>query len=141
MGWTEAPTMAGARLILEVDLPVIPSANRLYRNMPRRGRVKTGEYRRFCRAAGMATLAAIHRRGLGKPRFECLARLRFELDVMGSWLTKAGEPRRVDIDNRIKAAQDAVLGALGLDDRHVWEVEARKVEGEPGALARLLVLL
>lgn len=67
---------------------------------------------------------------MGQPTIKENQRLRFELDICDRWFTRTGTPKKADIDNRIKAAQDAVMSAIGIDDSHIFEVIARKIEGK-----------
>jgi len=46
------------------------------------------------------------------------------------WNYKNGEPRRVDIDNRLKFLIDSVFKALDLDDKMIYEIYARKEQSE-----------
>ena len=117
-----------SRVLIEVRLPPIPSTNALYSNVPGKGRVKTTTYKRFIRNAGLCVLQAL--RGMGQPTIKENQRLRFELDICDRWFTRTGTPKKADIDNRIKAAQDAVMSAIGIDDSHIFEVIARKIEGK-----------
>lgn len=44
--------------------------------------------------------------------------------------TKQGEvPKKLDVSNRIKAAEDFITEFLGFDDRHVFKVTAEKIIG------------
>ncbi len=43
------------------------------------------------------------------------------------WLTKKGLIARVDVSNLIKIAEDALMEALGLDDKNVFELRVLKV--------------
>lgn len=59
-----------------------------------------------------------------------IARLRVEIKLVSpNWVTKKKTISKIDLDNRLKAVLDAVFKKLGVDDRQVFEIEARKVEG------------
>lgn len=45
-------------------------------------------------------------------------------------LKASNTPKKLDTSNRIKPAEDAVMGLIGIDDRHVFKLSAEKVEGE-----------
>lgn len=40
--------------------------------------------------------------------------------------TKAGDPKRHDVTNRIKALNDALFAILGCDDKYVWQCNVIK---------------
>jgi len=46
------------------------------------------------------------------------------------WNYKNGEPRKADIDNRLKFLIDSVFKALDLDDKMIYEIYARKEQSE-----------
>lgn len=85
------------------------------------------KYRAFkdaCRAAGVTL-----------PESGC--RVTFVLPMPPSWSAKkraaqAGQPHRQkpDVDNILKGLMDSVFD----DDAHVWDIAARKVWGETGAI-------
>jgi len=45
------------------------------------------------------------------------------------YVKKSNTPKKLDVSNRIKPAEDTVCDFLGFDDRHVFKVEAQKAEG------------
>lgn len=47
-----------------------------------------------------------------------------------NWLYKNGEIRKADLDNRLKFLIDSVFDALGLDDKMIYELYARKEQSE-----------
>ena len=49
------------------------------------------------------------------------------IELHRDFLTKAGSPRKIDIDNTIKIIQDAIFEGIGLDDSHVVCLMALKV--------------
>ena len=76
---------------------------------------------------------ALHhvRAARGRRVYDPKIRYHLYLTFVGNWLTKAGETRRSDVSNRIKAVEDCISEGLGVDDSQFWEVYARKAEGQP----------
>lgn len=129
--------------LIEVNLPRPPSTNSLFTNAPGKRRVKTSTYRTFLKNAKLCTLVAL--KGKGKRYYQSRVKtgttLRFELDILGNWHNKNGTIKEVDVDNFIKAAMDAVFSTLCINDKHVFEVTARKIQSKVnGAVARISVL-
>ena len=46
-----------------------------------------------------------------------------------NWFTKAGKPRRVDVQNLEKLVIDTIFGKWGWDDSRLWDVRRRKLAG------------
>lgn len=111
-------------------MPFPPSTNKLFRNVPKKGRVKTREYKLY------------------EQDFNWwLASKKAEIDEARAWLKKntvksltllfkapkakyytvTGGIKRIDISNRCKAAEDLLCNVLGLDDSIFFEVILRKV--------------
>lgn len=44
--------------------------------------------------------------------------------------TKDGRPKKFDITNRIKALDDCICDAIGIDDRHIFQSYSEKLVGE-----------
>lgn len=89
-------------------IPTPPSVNALFKNVPKRGRVKTDEYRNFIRMA----VTAIRRQAV--PRLEGRVIAIFGVERMSD---------RADIDNRLKAMLDAIVEAKVIeDDRFVTAI-------------------
>jgi Holliday junction resolvase RusA-like endonuclease len=57
-------------------------------------------------------------------------RYRLRIDFCGSWTTKKGTTRRVDLDNYGKSSIDSLFEAIGVDDCMVFELRMNKVESE-----------
>ncbi len=59
--------------------------------------------------------------------------LNITVDVQDSFFTKGGDVRRVDIDNYLKQTLDSIFPVIGLDDKLVFNLRARKVQyaGQP----------
>lgn len=100
-------------------LPFPPSANHMYkicRGFPR----KTEIYREL--EWVYASIVKKHRIVLeNKPHS-------FFLYFHDNWLTKAGTPRRSDVDNLIKTCMDMVTRSIGVDDKWIFEIHAFKVQ-------------
>lgn len=92
-------------------LPLCPSTNELFANVPKVGRVKTGRYRTWLQAAGWSVNAA---------------RLK---PIKGAVAVTIALPIAMpgDIDNRAKGALDLLVRhALIEDDRHVHALTLRR---------------
>jgi Holliday junction resolvase RusA-like endonuclease len=89
-----------------VKLPLPPSANKLFFNVPGKGRVKTRAYKNWRRNAVLSIFAQVRAdRRIGGP-------------VSLSFCVPSG--MRGDLDNRLKAAIDALVASNRIDDdRHV----------------------
>jgi len=98
-----------AALTLVVPMP--PSTNSLYRNVPRRGRVKTDRYKAWLTEAGYA---------LNRQSRQAL------VGDVALTITVGPRNRSRDLDNCIKAPQD-LLQAHGIivNDSQVIDVRAR----------------
>lgn len=48
--------------------------------------------------------------------------------LCSSWRTKKGEPKRSDIDNRVKNVLDAFSKATGIDDSFIFSLDIRKFD-------------
>lgn len=109
-------------------LPLPPSVNSLFRNVPGRGRVKTGTYKSWRRVADSYALRQKPQGGF--PKFE----RDFEVIVCVPSKTRG------DVDNRGKASLD-VLKVYGIisDDRHAVSVTVRRVLDMPGDECRVTI--
>ncbi len=101
---------------LHLAVPVPPSVNGMYLNLPGRGRVKAGSYKKWCRDAEWAVASAkewqADKRAFG-PGFKVT--LFLPLNMRG------------DIDNRLKPILDLLVRMrVTVDDRHAAEVKAVK---------------
>lgn len=106
-----------------VRLPVPPSVNAMYRNVPGVGRVKTSDYRSWIKHAG--TLLNISRPiPFGKARVQ--------LGIFIPTKTKG------DISNRIKATEDLLVAHKIIeDDVQVWKLTVERHD-EPDMLVSLM---
>lgn len=94
-----------------LKLPVPPSSNHLFANIPGKGRVKTSAYRGWIKEAGWALQSQRHEEVAGPVKVSIAVR------------RTSG---RADIDNRIKALLDLLVRhrVIG-DDRMVEELYIR----------------
>lgn len=93
-----------------ITIPIPPSVNSMYVNVPRRGRVKSSAYVRWIKNAGWALQTQPHARVPGKVNV----------------LIEIRRPTaNSDVDNRVKAALDLLVshGVID-DDRYVQSVKA-----------------
>ena len=99
-----------------LDVPVPPSANNLYRNVRRRGRVRTAEYSSWLQAAQLVIQSQVTR----------AIAARRPTDFFGINLIARINHRR-DLDNLVKPTLD-LLRRLGLvpDDRWCNRIIARR---------------
>lgn len=92
-----------------IRIPIPPSLNHVFRNVPGVGRVKTGNYKRWITEAGYAVLAQ-------RPE-------KIKGDVTVS--ITIGPRQRGDLDNRIKPVLDLLTKMRVIeDDRKVVQITA-----------------
>jgi Holliday junction resolvase RusA-like endonuclease len=126
---------------LQAVLPLPPSLNAMYKNVPGVGRVSTPELLWFKKEAPKWisktqivdwSIIQVIRESKESGQFPPL-KLEIKFFFKTMW--------RRDTDNGIKPVQDAVLQYLALDDILVVDVSARKYKsaGEPYCKFRLLV--
>lgn len=109
--------------VLVLNLPLPPSTNKLYANVPGKGRVRTREYRRWSSAA--LSYSWLSKPQGGFPHFEGAFDIQITLPLK----------MRGDITNRIKAVEDWLKKPAGIvsDDKHTHRaVVARGSDVEPG---------
>jgi Holliday junction resolvase RusA-like endonuclease len=101
------------------------SVNHAYINRPGRGRVLSSEARQWKEDAQLVLTAGLrpYRAQLSMQR-HCLYRV--ELEFFDDWFTKAGEPRKKDVDNMMKPMLDVLASAMGIDDKRFFEVALAK---------------
>lgn len=109
--------------VLVLNLPLPPSVNKLFANLPGRGRIRTREYKRW-------SIAALNYAWLSKPQGG------FPL-FDGPFNVQISVPSKMrgDVDGRIKAIPDFLKKPAGIitDDKHMQGVSiARDAEIEPG---------
>lgn len=100
---------------LTFTLPVPPSANNLFVNVPGRGRVKSADYKRWINDAGWCAKTAT----VGKDRPGLPYAISYEVPA----------DKRRDLDNYLKAANDLLvrLAIIG-DDSRIAELSIRRAE-------------
>lgn len=112
-----------------------PSVNACYANVGRR-RVSSAALKKFKASAMM--WAVLNRPHLVELRQEVSSNLDgkkvalkfvFRFPAKRLYLKKENIPKKLDVSNRVKPAEDVVCDFLGFDDRHVFKVEAEKVTG------------
>lgn len=111
---------------LIVDLPFPPSVNKAYRTVMAQGRVfraRSRELREWDSVARLLIKAAAGRRMFSTP---VSVGVRF---FAPDWWTKAGKPRKRDVDGPIKALLDALAVCMYPDDRLVFNLTASKAFG------------
>lgn len=117
------------------NLPVPPSHNQCYRNVPRIGRVASAKLIAF-------------RKEMQKWLYQHHSEVKLAVDKCGDALdagflfqvncyflfnrkslyTLEGQPKKMDVSNRIKALHDSIADIIQIDDRLFWSVYCEKVE-------------
>lgn len=110
-------------------LPMPPSINGAFVNLPGRGRCKSRIYLDF--EVSFRRWAIINRQARSrlqpKPNYPLKLILVFRLH-RSRIFSKKGEIKRFDISNRIKVIEDKICEFLDIDDSIFWKVSAEKVE-------------
>lgn len=115
-------------VLTEVPLP--PSDNHLFLNIPRKGRVKGPGYRAYelefeaWRLDRLIELRYLKKALNGAKRLQIDFLFNFEY---GQLFCKDGSIKRLDVQNRFKAICDLLANAIGMDDRHFFKVSAQKL--------------
>ena len=119
-----APSIPAMPISIRLELPLPPSVNALYANVPGKGRVKTKAYREWIRAAWYVSLPA-----------HPYAR------IEGSFTAEVAifQPKGGDLDGRLKALFDfcKTIGAIK-DDKYLVSLKVDLFPGEPKVLLRLM---
>lgn len=106
-------------------LPIPPSVNGMWINIPGRGRARSKDYRRWKTAAGWELM-------LQKPK-----------KIVGPYEVRiliGRKSRRADIDNRIKGLVDLLVEhGVVEDDRHMQSVSCGWADDVEKGLARVIV--
>lgn len=125
--------------ILIANFPWPPTVNGLYSNAGtyRTKRVKSREYRQYlsnCIVYKQKYRQDIEKMKLAVKEWVGEKRvLHLNIDLVGyrsNFWTKAGVPKRIDSDNRIKALQDALSSILEFDDKFIFKNTIEKTESE-----------
>jgi Holliday junction resolvase RusA-like endonuclease len=116
-------------VILSLTLPIPPSANNMFYNVPGKGRRKSKDYRAWI-AAAMGCLWEQKPRG-GFPTFERGFHILVAVPVT----------MRGDAGNREKAASDFLKKPAGIisDDRHAASVAVHRVSSVPAGMCIVTV--
>jgi Holliday junction resolvase RusA-like endonuclease len=116
-------TAVAEPISIRLELPLPPSVNALYANVPGKGRVKTKAYREWIRAASAHVLTQ-----------------RFNERIDGSFSAGIDIFQRAggDLDGRLKAIFDfcKLVGAIK-DDRYLFALRVDLYRGPPRVLVRL----
>ena len=120
--------------MVELILPLPPSENEIYRNVPGVGRAATQELRNWRAQVKLWMLqnkSEVERvqswvQALENPLVLDISSV-FVFHQPRLW-TKDNRPKRLDASNRIKALHDAVSEILGIDDKHLWSGSFEKME-------------
>lgn len=118
---TPAPFPPGVLIVAGTIQGEGVSVNEAYVNVPGVGRKASAALKRF-KASAAHDLKGCRLHFPPRPQPHALTVTHY-----GDWHTKEGQPRKRDLTNYLKALEDAVSAWLGLDDRWVYEVRARKV--------------
>jgi Holliday junction resolvase RusA-like endonuclease len=112
------------------DLPMPPSVNHAYINLPRGGRVPSAHLKAFYKEMDAWCLGYL--REITHTRLKVASRyLRLEFVYFvprKKLFSKIGVPKSWDVSNRIKAIEDALCRLLDVDDKWVWLITAAKCE-------------
>lgn len=110
-----------AKLILKYSMQGLPpGVNSMYRNVPGRGRVLTKEGTAWKTAITDYVGYVVNRMD---PRPELTKKDRLGIDIV----LHTHLPLQFDWDGKVKIIQDCTMKVLGLDDRHIFHGNVRKV--------------
>lgn len=115
---------------LSVALPLPPSANKLFKNVPQGGRARTRAYDSWREEAGYAVEMAW--RAAGRPTIAPPLSLELNLGLID---------RKRDAGNTLKAVEDLLVQRVpGLpDDRYTDLIIIRRCSATPAGMARVTV--
>ena len=57
-------------------------------------------------------------------------KLSVTIQIYENWLTKDGNVKKKDLDNRCKFLLDSIFEPLNIDDKFIWELKMIKVQSE-----------
>ena len=114
------------------NLPMPPSVNQCYVNVGKK-RVSSASLRKFKNS--IAKWHYINKTSVAAAKEELLTELKrkialkfiFRFPEKKIYIKKTKRVKKLDVSNRIKAAEDAITDMLGFDDKLVFKVEAEKV--------------
>lgn len=119
--------------IMLLDFPMPPSENAMYRNREKGGRCATKallDYRQAVQDWVWSHQNQFHRIRKMIPKNELLRVGTVFCFPRSRIFTKDGRPKRLDTSNRIKAIHDEVGKLLEIDDSHIWDFFAMKMESD-----------
>jgi Holliday junction resolvase RusA-like endonuclease len=123
-----------------------PSSNGAYTNHPKLGRILTRKGRDFLNVAHASLTAQMLQQRWGSLPSDVPLRMSYVFYMTGlltkGWPKQAkNRYKRVDLSNRIKLVEDAVMRALGCDDSQVFELHLQKVPSEEEAIVILVEVM
>lgn len=110
-------------------LPLPPSENQLYRNVPRIGRVKSQIYRKYEQEFNVWALQNKLLLKASSLFFQEAIPLRIEMKFKFFYnkiYCKDGRIKKMDASNRLKCFLDLLSKSLGFDDSRFFEVSCQK---------------
>lgn len=111
--------------MIEFLLPIPPSTNNLYFNLPKGGRAKTAEYNNWLKFAKIELIRAF--KAQGSPVIDLKQKMRLTARV--------GCNYQRDLTNVLKPAEDALVAFLPIpDDRYNDEVIAKRDQSLKGEI-------
>ena len=116
--------------MIEIEIPGLPpSTNHAFRNIAH-GRVLTHEAKVWKQGVALAVLSKRLRPLEGMVQVSLVF-------YSQKWFTKAGKPRKIDLDNLAKLFLDAVFGQLGMDDSLIFSLNLHKRVGPELSVIRI----
>ena len=123
--------------LLVTGYPMPPTSNNSYYNVPGVGRVASKElkqYRKLCSDFEVKNKGVFNeiRKLLAK---DGALHNHLKVDYFFTFkherlYTKAGQPKKLDVANRVKHCQDCLFNSIGIDDKHIFCSIIEKVSGE-----------
>ena len=113
------------------NIPLPPTINKAYSNIPGKGRSASKEltaFKRAFKAWAVLNMTQLRRAATEAQRHKI--RLDIEITLPEERIfTRTGAPKRFDVSNRIKFIEDAICEGVGTDDKYVWHLNATKSQG------------
>lgn len=114
-------------------LPIPPTNN--HRLLPSNGRlIKSSEFRAYDHKIDLWILRNRFKVDDMRKEIEIWIKesycLNVEMDFIFPYekiVTKKNEPKRIDVDSRLKVVQDIVSKIIGIDDKWIMQVTAKKI--------------
>jgi Holliday junction resolvase RusA-like endonuclease len=122
------------RMSIRLTLPMPPSDNKIYWNNPYGGRTLNSTAKKYKREVKDQVAKLILRSGSKvdfQPcvEYEAIITIYFDEIEFKTWGDKNGaltRYKKLDAGNRQKLIIDSVMGAIGIDDRHIFREVLRK---------------